>query len=333
MRLIKYLIVLIAPLSFADRAAAEDARALLDRAIAAHGGADRLNKTRKGRLKAKMDGADRGVPFQVTWEETFDLPQRYRRTIDRTLRDATHHLEYVIDGKKGWLREEKEPARDLPGDEETPAGRYWKTVLDRQPLPLTWHWQAVLAQLPQLRGKETQLTSVADEIKDGRVLAGFKAVSPQIASTFYFDKTTGLLARALWALPTLMPGDEVTSETIYEDYRDVQGVLYPMRIRAGVGKIYSITTTVTSFELLDRVDRTVFAKPPSPAADKQPPRPEREKPKSRPEPEPTVAVETEPPARWDARLIAATVGVGFFVAAVWIYVRVGRKGPSETPVG
>ncbi len=333
MRLASSLMVFIALVSFADRAAAEDARALLDRAIAAHGGADRLDKTRKGRLKAKMDGEDRGIPFKVTWEETFDLPQRYRRTIDRTLRDTTHHLEYVIDGKKGWLREENGPAHELRSDEETPAGRYWKTVLERQPLPLTWHWQAVLAQLPQLRGKETQLTSVPDETKDGRILAGFKAVSPQIVSTFYFDKTTGLLARALWALPTLLPGDEVTSETIYEDYRDVQGVRYPMRLRAGVGKIYSITTTVTSFEILDSVDKTVFVKPPSPAPDKQTPRPEQEKPKPEPEPEPTVAVETEPPARWDARLIAATVGVGVFVAAVWIYVRVVRKGPGETPAG
>ena len=329
MRLITSLMIFITLLSFADRAWAEDARALLDRAIAAHGGADRLDKTRKGRLKAKMDGEDRGIPFKVAWEETFDLPQRYRRAIDRTLRDATHHLEYVIDGKKGWFREEKEPARALPGDEETPAGRYWKTVLDRQPLPLTWHWQAVLAQLPQLRGKETQLTSLPDETKDGRVLAGFKAVSPQIASTFYFDRTTGLLARANWALPTLMPGDEVTSETIYEDYRDVQGVRYPMRIRAGVGRIYSITTTVASFEILDTVENTVFAKPPSPVPDKPQPRPAQDK----PQPNPVAAVEIEPSTPWDARLIAATIGVGVAVAGVWFYVHIAGRKRNATPVG
>jgi hypothetical protein len=333
MRLVLSLIALVALFSFASRAAAEEPRALLDRAIAAHGGSENLEKTKKGRIKAKMEGDDRGIPFKVTWEETFDLPQRYHRTIDRTIRDASHHLEYVIDGKKGWLREGTGPTIDLPGDESNPASRYWKTVLERQPLPLTWHWQTVLAQLPLLRDKDTQLSSVPDETKDGRVLVGFKAVSPRIVSTFYFDKTTALLARAQWVLPTLLPGDEVTSETIYEDYRDVQGVRYPMRIRAGVGKVYSITTTVTSFEILDSVDQTVFAKPPSPPPDKQPPRPVQEKPKPKSEPEPTVAVETESPARWDVRLIAATVGVGVFVAAVWLYVRVIRKGPSETPAG
>lgn len=311
MRCYLFLSVFACLFLFAARAGAEDARALLDRVIAAHGGAARLERTKRGHLKAKMEGRQGGVPFKVTWEETFDLPRRYRRTIDKTVKAATDHLEYALDGKRGWYREGTEATHDIPNVEI---------------LPLAWHWQAILAQLPLLRAGDVRLASLADETKDGRTLVGFQAASSTGAAPFYFDKTTGLLARAQWAMPSLQPGGEAAGETIYEDYRDIQGVRYPMRLKAAAGNLYSVEIALLSLEFLDTIEDAVFAKRPSPVAEKPPTSVVVEKTSQRLE----SARETsaEPPARWDARLIVATFAAGAIVGVVWFWVRqkAGARG-------
>jgi hypothetical protein len=49
----------------AARAPAEEARTILDRAIRAHGGEARLERTKKGRLKARMEGSLLDVAFKI----------------------------------------------------------------------------------------------------------------------------------------------------------------------------------------------------------------------------------------------------------------------------
>src|SRR6185437_15648414 len=114
-------------------------------------------------------------------------------------------------------------------------------------------WYAVLAQLPRLRSKEVKLTALGEERRDGRLLAGIQVVSPQVMADLYFDKSTGLLARARQQLPNLMGGQQTRGETLYDDYREVSGIRYPMRIKISNGDINSMNITVSSIEFLDKI--------------------------------------------------------------------------------
>src|ERR1700736_3583230 len=49
-------------------------RSILEKAIEAHGGAKNIGKSRMGTLKGKTQGGD-----EMTMEETFDLPKRWKR--------------------------------------------------------------------------------------------------------------------------------------------------------------------------------------------------------------------------------------------------------------
>lgn len=295
-----------------SRAAADEARDVVTRAIQVHGGETRLAKTTRGRVKAKVDGffGARGS-VRATWEEVFDLPQRYRRSIDGTSAGVPFHEEYGVNGKRGWMRQGQGVPQDVPVAE---------------PLPLGDHWHAVLAQLLLLRDKDARLTFLDEEQQGGRTLLGVRVDSPQCQANVYFDKSTGLLARARRPLPNMTPGREMIGETIYDDYRDVGSVKYPMHMKATNGNTFSLNIIVTALELLDKIDDSSFAKPETPP-------PERVNAASRgqeKETEGDTVSATEPPPRWDRRLIAATLGAGAFIAVVWLIAHNSRKRERPT---
>lgn len=281
----------------AGAASAEEPRAILDRAIQAHGGAARLERTKKGHLKAKSEGTQSDVSFKVEIEEWFDLPNRYSRTIDAGSKDAPTHFEEVYIGKECWIRKGNGPAQL------------------HQPLPVLQNWYAILALLLSLRDKNVQLKPLPDETKDGRTFAGFHALSPQGSGDFIFDKSTGLLAKTRQIRPNSLGGQEMIAEASYDDYHDIQGIHYPMRFKTISGKTDSTTVTISAIEFGDKIDENVFQKPWLPARDRQAFSENIEK--------------TLVPR--DRMLIIATVGAGVIVGAVWFIVRASKRGKRETP--
>lgn len=235
-------------LFFAGAAAAEDARALLERAIEAHGGAARLERTKRGHLKGNIEASQGNAAFKVELEETFDLPDRYRRTVTGSVNDTPFHVDMAVTGKAGWVRDGTGPAH---------AGSV------RQQLPLTQHWHAILAMLLLLRGKDIDLTPLPDETKEGRKFAGLRATSRQGSSDAYFDKSTGLLARSKRAMPELLGGKEGIVESFYDDYRDIKGIHYPMKFRFVAGSASVTTVTLSTIEFPDKIDDSIFHNPQS----------------------------------------------------------------------
>lgn len=277
-------------------ASAEDARSILDRAIQAHGGAARLERTKKGHIKAQIDAHLWNADFKIECEEIFDLPARYWRTVNGKSADTSFHLEYAITGKKGWVQEGTEPARDISV---------------REPPTVARQWHAVLAMLLLLREKDVQLKKLPDDTKEGHVFLGFHATSSsQGSADLYFDKSTGLLARTQRPVQDLLSYGDASSKTIYDDYRDIQGVQFPMRFQAVTGKNTS-RVTISSLEFFDKIDDSVFVKPQTPADEDDEKR----------------------PALRDRMLILATLGTGIVIGALWYIVRGAKQGRRQTPPG
>lgn len=285
-------------LFLAKAASAEEPRALVDRAIAAHGGADRLERTKNGHLKAKSEGHQLDVTFKFEIEEWFDLPNRYKRIKVGSIKDKPFTREDGSTEKESWDREGTGPIR---------------TSSVGQPMPVGHHWHAILVSLLLLREKDAQLRSLPDEMKDGRSLVGFHADSSQVKGDFFFDKSTGLLARTQQTRQNSLGGQEVIADTSYDNYRAIEGIQYPMRFKATAGKTYSATLALSSIEFGGKIDESVFKKPQIPEAESV-----REN-------------EVKTPAPRDRTLIFATVAAGVVVGAVWFIVRVSKRGKRETP--
>jgi hypothetical protein len=279
-------------------ASAEEPRILLDRAIQAHGGAARVERTKKGHLKAKSEGKQSNAPFKVEIEEWFDLPSRYRETSDGSRNGMPYHGEKLVLGKEGWIREGTGPMRPFPFPDPFVAQ----------------HWHAKLALLLVLRDKDVQFKSLPDETKDGRSLVGFHAISPQVADDFFFDKSTGLLAKTQKTMPNPLGGQEVIEEAFYDDYRDIQSIHFPTCFKITVRTTYSATITLSFIEFSDKIGESVFKKPQMPVAD-----------------EPASENSAKTPVSRDRMLIVATVGAGVTIGAVWFIVRASKRGKRETP--
>jgi hypothetical protein len=99
------LVVVASALSFAQLRADEEPKMILEKAIHAHGGQEKLALTLKGRIKAKAKGTSPpNLGFSVTWEETFELPSKYKRLIDGEFNDKPFSLEYSVINGNGWIR-------------------------------------------------------------------------------------------------------------------------------------------------------------------------------------------------------------------------------------
>jgi len=297
--------------ALASRARADEAAAVLERGIQAHGGAAHLERTKRGHIKAEWKGKHQqlGNVFQWICEETFDLPARYNIKTEATSGGISHIMELTFNETRGWFRTDQFPLRDMPATE---------------PLPLEGHWHTILAQLLQLRSKDTELKFLGEAAKDGRRLAGIRAVSPRAAADWYFDKSTGLLARTQGPLANPWRGQEpIVGESTYDDYREVGGVQYPMHWSVIAQNIHTLDVRINTLEFLDKINERVFAKPQVPL----PQEPSAPPPDNQVEEHPS----TETPARWDRRLFVATLAVGSFVAVVWLIVRSSKRRKQAVP--
>jgi len=75
-----------------------------------------------------------GRRFRVDWEETFQLPGKYRRLVEGKAAERMFSLEYGVIENKGWLRQNKGEPMPFTG----------------QKVPLERRWNAFLALLPAL---------------------------------------------------------------------------------------------------------------------------------------------------------------------------------------
>src|SRR5262249_10315074 len=137
----------------------EDARAVVEQAIKAHGGADALNKaqtlTRSG--SGTMAQLNSTVPLSV--EEAWGLPDRGRLAVEI---DKKFRVIIVINGDKGW-QSTGGPTADLSGER---LGEY------REELNVLW-----LLTLTPLLKDEFKLATLPEIKVNGEPAVGVKATA------------------------------------------------------------------------------------------------------------------------------------------------------------
>src|SRR6478752_1342815 len=87
--------------------------------IRAHGGKENVEKTLTGSFRAVSKIT---IPPMIEamsgWEEVFNLPRRYKRTIKGTIKGEKFELEYAVSEEDGWKRENRGVVSPIPGDKQ-----------------------------------------------------------------------------------------------------------------------------------------------------------------------------------------------------------------------
>ncbi len=233
----------------AGPARADDAKALVDKAIKAVGGAEKLAKykaeTYKG--KGKFYGMGEGIDFTGEW--AMQLPDRMRVKIDVDANGMQLAIVRVANGDKVWMSFNGTTTEVDDKDEiaETRDG-------------LHHNW---VASLLPLKDKAFTLALVGEEKVGDRPAVGVKASHKGRRDiNLFFDKEKGLLLKTVTvAKGRDTGGKEVTQETLYSDYKEEDGIKRPRKVVINRdGKVY-IESEMTELKPHEKLDDATFAKP------------------------------------------------------------------------
>ena len=191
-----------------------DATVILDKYIAALGGAEKLST-----LKSFVATGTQGGYVQVKGGGRFEIFAKApdQRTVRVTYPDAPDRGNQSRDfnGTAGWVT----TPRALLGEYQVEG-----TELDGL------HFDAELAFPGQIKQVLTNLRVGYPDVIDGHDVEVVQGRGPRnLLVTLYFDKKSGLLTREIRFGRT--PIGRVPSQVDYSDYRDVDGIKFPFQYK------------------------------------------------------------------------------------------------------
>jgi hypothetical protein len=234
-----------AGLVFAGAAAAQnDARAVVETAVKAHGGADALNKYPAGRLRARGTGATPFGDVEIVSDSLWQLPDRFKNVQQFDLNGQHFVSTQTAVGDRVTMTING-AARDLP-----------EALKDE--LRQAAYVQRLSQLTPLLSDGAFTLTALGESPAAEMTLVGVKvAHAGRRDVNLYFDKKTGLLTKVeRTALDAQLR--EGKQATVLTDYRDVSGVKMPARTVVLRDGKRQLETVITEQKLLDKIDDKEF---------------------------------------------------------------------------
>jgi len=217
----------------------DDARAIVDKAIKASGGEENLKKHQTATWDQKGTYYGMGDGVAYTGMIAVQRPDKFRMEVENV-------FTIVLNGEKGW--------RQFGGETQEMS----KEEIERSQADNRAGW---IASLAPLKDKAFTLTSIGEAKVDKKPALGVKVTRkgyPEVK--LYFDKKTGLLVKSEFKTYSGEESKDVTQETFYQDYKEVDGAQVPSRVvMHREGKIY-VEAEMSNFKS-GKVDAKLFAKP------------------------------------------------------------------------
>jgi hypothetical protein len=225
------------------RADDKDAKSIVDKAIAALGGAEKLGKVTAFSWKAKGTITFNGNENDFTSQITIKGLDQYRREFGNDQFKGV----VVLDGTKGW-RKIGDNSSELEGD----ALASEKRTVYLDVIPIT---------LVGLKGNGFKCEVSGEEKVGDKPAVVLKVTGPDGKDfTLYLDKVSGLPVKQV-AKVRGFRGQEYTSETSFADYKDFDGIKKATKIEVKRDGEPFQSWEVTEFKVLDKVDAETFTEP------------------------------------------------------------------------
>jgi hypothetical protein len=229
---------------------AKEARALLDRAIAAMGGKEKLSRSQAAtwKGKGKIHAGEQRIDFTDEWSVQ-GLAQ-YRWSIEATAMGRTQSLLLVLNKDQGWARNDGE-AQDLSKQKEI------LTLLQTELRTIR------LAQtLVPMTEKGYQLSHLGELKIQDRPAVGIKVVRKgQADIDLFFDKTTSLPLRSEVHLKEPESDGEVLHAVSYDKYEEIDGVKHFTQLELRRDDKVLIEMELSDFQLPEQLGEETFARP------------------------------------------------------------------------
>lgn len=230
------------------RAADEkDAQAVLDKAIKALGGADKLGAVKAYTYKAKGKISFGGNDNDFTSNATVQGLSHLRSEFEGEFGGNTVKGVTVLSGDKGW-RKFGDMGMEL--DKDGVANE--KRTLYLQVIPVT---------LVPLKGKEFKVEAAGSEKVGDKPAAVLKVTGPDGKDfKLYFDQESGLPVKLVAKVIGFM-NEEFTQETTFAGYKDFGGIKKATKVESKRDGEKFIEQEITEFKPIEKVDPKTFTEP------------------------------------------------------------------------
>lgn len=233
--------------------AQDDAKKIVEKAVAAHGGLDNLKKYKAS--KATMSGDMSIAGMELTFDGTVfsEYPGKVKVTVDASIMGQKLSVVQVADGDKAKHKVM------LGGMDVSGGGEAEKEELKNSAV-----MQDISHIYPLLDDKRFSLKAEADGDVDGKKVAVLKVTSLNNSKTITlsFDKDSGLLVKtqrkSLGAGADGSP-KEVDEESFVGDYKKINGIMTPMKTTVKHDGAKFMTFTLSDVEILESLPKGTFA--------------------------------------------------------------------------
>jgi hypothetical protein len=247
MRYLLLALSLVIPATLTPPTRAQDElKAVLEKAVKAHGGKDNLAKVHaissKSTGKIELYG---GLDFSQ--ESISDLPRQFKETLDVETNGTRFRTTTVIVDGKGWTTNNSDTT-DLDA-----------TTLEELKQAIN------LMELGTLRfvdNKEFLLTPLGSSTLDNKPVFGIKVARKGYRDAkLFFSKDTGLLVKIERQAYDPVSMHDVIEERVILEYQEVNGIKVAKEIVVRRGGKKFMKAEISEFKLLDKVDPAEFARP------------------------------------------------------------------------
>jgi hypothetical protein len=229
---------------------AKEARALLDRAIEAMGGKEKLTHSQAATWKGKGKIHAGEEMFDFTDEWSVQGLVQYRWAIDATVRGQTQSVLFVLNKDKGWSKK---------GDRVVDLSKQ-KEILTI--LQTDLRCVRLAQMLVPLTDKGYQLSHLGELKIQDRPAVGIKVVRKgQPAIDLFFDKTTSLPLRSEIHVKEPEADAEVAHAVSYNKYEETDGVKHFTHLELRRDDKVLIEMERSDFQLQEQLGEEMFAKP------------------------------------------------------------------------
>jgi hypothetical protein len=233
-----------------SRAQDADARAVIDKAIKAAGGLDKLKKFNKAfTAKAKGNIEVMGMKLDFTIDAYTQMPNKSKAVINLSVNGMQLEIVQAFDGEKGWASV-LGMVKDLEKEE-----------IDEHKAMV--HVESVTNLFALTEDKAFKLSTLGDsKVGDAEVVGVQATKQDKRDVNLYFDKKTHLLLKAEYRAMEPISKMEVAQEKIYSDYKELLPGLKmsSKQIVNNDGKRY-MELEFTEVTAVERHDDSIFKKP------------------------------------------------------------------------
>ena len=227
----------------------DESRAIIKKAMKAHGGEAKLAAIKAMQLKGKGKLHAMGMEIPFTIDVSTESPDKSKAVIDVDINNMKFTIINILNGKKGW--------NNIMGMTKAMDDKELAEAQEQA------HVEEVASLVP-LKDKRYKLSPLGETKVEGRDAVGVQVTTKGRRDVnLFFDKKTHLLVKSENRALDPFTKEEVAQEKIYRDYKANDGGLkYPtkMVINHDGKKFIEMEITETT-PMENRFDASVFAKP------------------------------------------------------------------------